>query len=59
MAEEIIAEFGEQVETITLRKGGGGRFEVSVDGTMVFSKAEEKRHAQSGEIVQRIQASVR
>ena len=58
MAEEIIAEFGDQLETITLVKGAGGRFEVSVDSQMVFSKAEERRHAQAGEVVQKMQAKL-
>ena len=50
MAEEIIAEFGEEISTIILRKGASGRFEVTVDGKPVFSKAELHRHAQPGEI---------
>jgi selenoprotein W-related protein len=54
LAEELISEFGDQVDSITLVRGSGGRFEVSVDGDMVFSKGEVKRHAQPGEIVQAI-----
>jgi selenoprotein W-related protein len=58
LAEEIIAEFGERLETITLVKGMGGRFEVSVDGQLIFSKAQEKRHAEPGEVVEKMQESV-
>ena len=50
MADEIIAEFGETVDTITLVRGSGGRFEVTVDGTAVFSKAAAHRHAEPGEV---------
>jgi selT/selW/selH-like putative selenoprotein len=50
VAEEIISEFGEAVDTITLVKGSSGRFEVTVNGEPVFSKAELHRHAQPGEI---------
>jgi selenoprotein W-related protein len=55
LAEELINEFGEQLDSITLVRGSGGRFEVTVDGNLVFSKAELKRHAQQGEIVEKIQ----
>ena len=55
MADELINSYGEQIESITLVRGSGGRFEVTVDGKLVFSKAEEHRHAQPGEVVERIQ----
>ena len=51
----MIGEFGEQLDSITLIRGAGGRFEVTVDGNLIFSKAELKRHAQPGEVVQKIQ----
>jgi len=57
LAEEIISEFGEDLETITLVKVMEGRFEVSVNGTQVFSKKEEKRHPQPGEVVERMRAT--
>ncbi len=30
---------------------GGGRFEVVVDGKLIFSKKQLKRHAENGEIL--------
>ena len=51
----MIGEFGEELDSITLIRGADGRFEVTVDGSPIFSKAELKRHAQPGEIVQKIQ----
>lgn len=51
MTEELIDEFGEELDTITLVKGEGGRFVVTVNGEMVFSKKEVGRHAEPGEIV--------
>jgi selenoprotein W-related protein len=50
VADEIISEFGEAVDTITLVRSSGGRFEVSVDGAPVFSKAQAHRHAEPGEV---------
>jgi len=57
LAEEIISEFGEELETITLVKAMGGRFEVSANGTQVFSKKEEQRHAHPGEVVERMRGA--
>ena len=51
MAGEIIEDYGEHLETITLTKSSGGRFEVEVDGQAVFSKQETHRHAELGEVV--------
>ena len=34
----------------------GGLFEVTVDGTVVFSKKQMKRHANPGEVVDLIRA---
>ena len=35
-----------------------GRFEVVVDGELVFSKAEQGRHAEPGEVVGLVRAKV-
>jgi len=39
------------IEAITLTPSDGGRFEVSVNGKLVFSKLQSKRHAEAGEVV--------
>ncbi|MEA2575392.1 MAG: Rdx family [Chloroflexia bacterium] len=51
MAEEIIEIYGDDLETITLVRGGKGRFEVTADGQEVYSKSRTKRHAEPGEVV--------
>jgi selenoprotein W-related protein len=40
MAEEILGEFESQVEGLTLVPSGGGVFEITVDGDLVYSKAQ-------------------
>ena len=35
---------------MTLTPGHGGRFEVTLDGDLLFSKAALKRHAEQGEV---------
>ena len=36
---------------MTLVPSDGGRFEVSVNGKLIYSKLETKRHAKQGEVV--------
>lgn len=38
------------IERITLRPSSGGRFEVTLDGELIFSKHALDRHAKPGEI---------
>jgi selenoprotein W-related protein len=40
---------------VTLTPTGGGAFEVSADGRLVFSKNELGRHAQPGEVISALQ----
>ncbi|MBK9780599.1 MAG: Rdx family protein [Anaerolineales bacterium] len=39
------------IEGITLVPSDGGRFEVSVNGSLLYSKLQTKRHAEAGEIL--------
>ncbi len=39
------------IESVALVPSDGGRFEVSVNGDLVFSKLQSKRHAEAGEIL--------
>jgi predicted Rdx family selenoprotein len=41
---------------VTLKPSGGGRFEVTRDGTPVFEKSKLGRHAKPGEIVALLKA---
>ena len=41
---------------ITLVPSSGGVFEVSVDGTLVFSKKQKGRHANPGEVTSLVRA---
>ena len=38
------------IEDIDLVPSSGGRFEVTLDGDLIFSKAALKRHAEPGEV---------
>jgi len=39
------------IESVTLIPSDGGRFEVSVNGKLVYSKLQTKRHAEAGEVL--------
>lgn len=50
MAEELLADFAPVIKSLTLIPSGGGRFEVEVDGRLIYSKKATGRHAEPGEI---------
>jgi selenoprotein W-related protein len=51
LTRELLAEFEHMVEAVTLIPSDGGRFEVTVNGRLIYSKLATARHAQPGEIV--------
>jgi len=56
MAEELLLEYGEQVAALTLLPSAGGRFEVTVDGRLAFSKAAEGRFPELKELKERVRS---
>ena len=44
-------KFSDQIAEAKLKPSTGGRFEVSVDGSLVFSKVEQDRFPEDGEIL--------
>ena len=51
LAEELLKNYEHVVETITLLPSDGGKFEVSVNGQLLFSKLDTHRHAGPGEVL--------
>jgi selenoprotein W-related protein len=51
LATELLKQFEHAIEGITLVPSDGGRFEVTVNGKLVYSKLKTNRHAQPGEVV--------
>ena len=49
--DELLKQYEHVVETITLAPSDGGKFEVSVNGQLVYSKLETHRHAGPGEVL--------
>jgi predicted Rdx family selenoprotein len=50
LAQEILASWAPIFRSVRLQSAEHGRFEVSLDGEVVFSKASLGRHARRGEI---------
>ena len=49
--DELLKHYEHLVETITLAPSDGGKFEVSVNGQLSYSKLETHRHAEPGEVL--------
>jgi selenoprotein W-related protein len=54
MVEQLLTEFEEQTQAVTLIPSRGGVFEVVVDGTLIYSKKATGRHAEYQEIADQI-----
>jgi selenoprotein W-related protein len=45
-----LEKFESEIETLALIPSDEGRFEVEVNGQLVYSKLKTKRHAEPGEV---------
>jgi selenoprotein W-related protein len=52
LAKDLLERFEADIESITLLPSQGGRFEVSVEGLLIYSKLQTGRHANPGEVVE-------
>jgi selenoprotein W-related protein len=50
LAAELLKEFEPDIQSFTLFPSDGGRFEVSVNGKLIYSKLNTHRHAEPGEV---------
>jgi selenoprotein W-related protein len=58
LTEALLDKFESNIEGITLIPGGGGVFEVTVDGDLVFSKKALGRHAEIDEVLKSFKAKL-
>jgi selenoprotein W-related protein len=49
VTEEILKQFQPDVESLTLIPSDGGRFELEVNGELIFSKRQLGRHIETSE----------
>jgi selenoprotein W-related protein len=50
LAAELIREFEPHIESFTIVPSDGGRFELTANGKLLYSKLATHRHAEPGEI---------
>ena len=51
LAEELLKNYEHMLEEMTLVPSDSGRFEVTVNGQLLFSKLSTHRHAEAGEVL--------
>ena len=51
LANDLLKKFEPEIEGLTLIPSDGGKFEVQINGTLIYSKLQTKRHAEPGEVV--------
>jgi len=51
LAEELLKNYEHLVESLVLIPSDGGRFEVTVNGQLLYSKLGTHRHAEQGEVL--------
>ena len=55
---DLLKNFEHAIESVELIPSDGGRFEVAVNGKLVYSKLSTNRHAEPGEVVNLISKMV-
>ena len=51
LTEELLKHYEHLIEEIKLIPSDGGRFEVTVNGQLLYSKLATHRHAEMGEVL--------
>jgi selenoprotein W-related protein len=54
LTADLLKEIEPEIAEITLVPSEGGRYEVTVDGKLMYSKLQTGRHAEPGEVVKLI-----
>jgi selenoprotein W-related protein len=58
LADELLSGWAPIIRTLDLLPSSKGRFEVTLDGQLIFSKAELGRHAEPGEIARLVRSLI-
>jgi selenoprotein W-related protein len=51
LTEELVRAYGRKITNLTLQPAGGGVFEVTYNGELIFSKKKLDRFPEQGEII--------
>jgi selenoprotein W-related protein len=55
LSDDLLTNFEPEIESVTLVPSNGGRFEISVNGQLIFSKLQTGRHPEPDEIIGLVQ----
>jgi selenoprotein W-related protein len=55
LTTELLSTLEPEIESIRLVPSDGGRYEISVNGQLVYSKLATGRHAEPGEVLKLVQ----
>jgi selenoprotein W-related protein len=58
LAQELLTTFDGDLESLTLKPGTGGIFDISLDGAVVYSRKVQGRHADAAELKQLIRDAI-
>ncbi|MGI8608067.1 MAG: SelT/SelW/SelH family protein [Candidatus Dormibacteria bacterium] len=58
LTDELLEKWAPIIAEINLKPGKGGVFEVTLDGELIYSKKDFKRHANPGEIAGLVEARI-
>jgi len=59
LAADLLKNFEAEIESLSLVPSDGGRFEVTINDKLVYSKLQAGRHAEAGEVVGLVQKFMR
>jgi selenoprotein W-related protein len=59
LASDLLENFEPEIESVTLVPSDGGRYEISVNEQLVYSKLQTGRHAEPGEVIGLIQKLIK
>jgi selenoprotein W-related protein len=55
LADELLKKFEPEIESISLVPSNGSRFEISLNGQLIYSKLKTGRHVEPGEVIGLVQ----
>jgi selenoprotein W-related protein len=58
LADELLSGWAPIIRDIRLVPSSKGRFEVTLDGDLIFSKASLGRHAEAGEVARLVEQRI-
>jgi selenoprotein W-related protein len=54
MADKLLSTFGNQIARLSLRPSSGGRYEVTIDGELVYSNKATGKHTTPEAMVEEV-----